>query len=101
MTNPSTLEDFDVITMTDWIKKENGSKYLGMVKSIVCLNNTKITDIPCNIIPKELLDGTLDLDNEIYDVDNFTQFTLSVTKINNCLKIKAKENEQGISYGFI
>src|SRR5436190_1786440 len=96
-TKASTLEDFDVITVSDWIKKENGAKYLEMVKSIVCLNNTKIPNIPCNKIPLELIDGTLDLDNEICDVDNFTQFTSSITKINDCLLLKAKENEQGIS----
>ena len=100
-TVPSTLEDFDVVTMSDWIKKENGSKYLGMVKSIVCLNNTKISDIPYNKLPSELEDGTLDLDQEIYDVDNFTQFTSSTTEINGCLKKKAEENEKGVSFGFI
>jgi len=99
--NPSTSEDFNVLTVSNWIKKENGSKYLGMIKSIVCLNNTKITDIPCNITYKQLDDGTLDLNNDIYDVDNFTQHTSSVTEINNCLKMLSKENEQGVSFGFI
>ncbi len=98
----STLEDFDVVTVSDWIKKENGTKYLGMIKSIVCLNNTKISNISFNKIPLELDDGTLDLEAEsIYDIDNFTQLTSHITEINNCLKLKAKENEKGISFGFI
>jgi hypothetical protein len=99
-TIPSTLEDFDVVTVSDWIKKENGSKYIGMVKSIVCLNNTKISNIPCDTIPKQLDDGILDLES-IYDVDNFTQFTSSIDNINISLNKKAKENEKGISFGFI
>ena len=101
-TVPSTSMDFDVITVSDWIKKENGGKYLGVVKSIVCLDNTKITDIPHNKVPLELIDGTLDLEAEyVHDIDNYTQFTSSVTKINECLKIQAEENESGISFGFI
>ena len=102
ITKSSTIEDFDVVTMSDWIKKENGDQYLGLVKSIVRLNNTKITDIPYNKIPSRLTDGFLDLETEyIHDLDNYTQFTSSVIKINEDLKIKALENEQGISFGFI
>ena len=98
-TTPSRSEDFDVITITDWIKKENGEKYLGMVKSTVCLDNTSIANIPCNILSTQLSDGTIDADAELLDVDNFTQYRSSIMDINNCLKMKAKEN--GTSFGFI
>ena len=98
-TAPSKSEDFDVITTTDWIKKENGDKYLGMVKSTVCLDNTSIMNIPCNILSTQLSDGTIDADAELLDVDNFTQYRSSIMDINNCLKMKAKEN--GTSFGFI
>ena len=101
-TLPSTLDDFDIITVSNWIKKENGAKYMGMVKSIVCLNNSKISNIPYNKIPKELPNKSLDLESEyVYDVDNFTQFTSHINEIDDCLKLQAKENEQGISFGYI
>ena len=101
VTTASTSIDFDVLTTSNWIKKENGTKYLGIVKSIVCLNNTAISNIPCDVLPKQLPDGTLDLDSELMDVDNFTQRISQVTHINDCLKNVATENEQGISFGFI
>lgn len=101
ITTPSTSIDFDVLTTSDWIKKENGTKYLGMVKSTVCLDNTSISNIPCDILPTQLPDGTLDLDSELINVDNFTQRMASITHINNCLKNVATENGQGISFGFI
>ena len=101
ITTPSTIEDFDVVTMTDWIKKENGSKYLGVIKSIVHLNNTKINNIPYNRELLQLSDGTLDLENYVHDLDHYTQYSSHITEINECLKIKAKENQLGISFGFI
>jgi hypothetical protein len=101
-TPAATIEDFDVVIMSDWIKKEDGRKYLGIVKSIVRLNNAKITDIPYNREPIQLNNGTLDLEAEyVYDLDNYTQYSSHVTDINQCLKSKAKENEYGISFGFI
>jgi len=100
-TTPSTIDDFDVVTMSDWIKKEDGNEYLGVIKSIVHLNNTKINDIPYNKGPIELHDGTLDLENYVHDLDNYTQYSSHVNEINIYLKIKAKENKQGISFGFI
>ena len=73
-----------------------------MVKSIICLNNTKISNIRCDTIPKQLDDETLDLESEyIYDVDNFTQFTSSIDNINTSLNKKANENEKGVSFEFI
>ena len=100
--NQSTSVDFDVTVETDWIKKETGTKYLGIVRSVVCLNNTTFSDIPCNMEIVRTPNGTYDIDADpIYDIDRSTQYSASVNEINDILKMKAKENKEEISFGFI
>lgn len=89
-TDPSSLKDFDAIIVTDWIEKEDGTKYLGVIKSIVCLDNTSISDIPCDIEP-----------GGIYNVDRFTQYRAHVTEINDAIGKEAANNKNGYSFGYI
>ena len=94
-TKPSTLKDFNVLINIDWIKRENDDKYLGITKSVVCLDNTRIPNIPHNIEPFKDVDDVYNIEENVHDIDSYTQRTISVNNINNVLRSK------DISYGYI
>ena len=99
-TIPST-KDFDAIIIIDEIKKEN-TKYLGIVQSVVCLDNTTIPYIPCGTDVYQTSDGTYDLEvDPVYNVDRLVQKSVSVNEINDYLKNKALENESKVSFGYV
>src|SRR5579864_8792653 len=63
-TVPSAHEDFNVLITTAWIKQENDTKYLGIIKSIVCRDSTTFSDIPCDKELKQTSDGIYDVEAE-------------------------------------
>src|ERR1700679_3798559 len=90
---PSTLKDFNVLITTNWIKQEDENEYLGITRSVVCLDKTIIPSIPCDMEPRITSDGIYDIDSEpIYNIDKFTQPSILVSELNDHLRMKAEEN---------
>jgi hypothetical protein len=91
----STLNDFNVLITIDWIKKEDNNDYLGITQSTVCRDTSKISNIPYNIEYNKDNNDVYNLEQEIYNIDSYTQQTALVQNINDILKSEEP------SFGFI